>query len=109
MTDEVVAPLEADPASLRTVGQDMRLDADAMAAAAVSVTVDGECVSGSMTAAVLAQIHPVVSASIESASTRLLQFADDVVLSAEGYEQADREFAEALKRLVSGAPQGPGT
>ncbi|OAK51718.1 hypothetical protein [Rhodococcoides kyotonense] len=109
MTDEVVTPLEADPASLRAAGQDMRLDADAMAAAAASVSVDGGCVSRSLTAAVLAQIRPVVSACIDAASSRLSQFADDVVQSAEGYEQADVEFAEALKRLVSGAPQGTGT
>ncbi|RRQ27398.1 hypothetical protein DK926_12970 [Rhodococcus sp. Eu-32] len=86
----------------------MRIDADAMAAAAASVNVDGECVSGSLTATVLAQIRPIVSASIDAASLRLSQFADDVVLSAEGYEQTDVEFAEALKRSVPGAPQGPG-
>lgn len=109
MTDEVLTSLEADPASLRAAGQDVRLDADAMAAAVARVSVDGECVSGSLTAAVLVQIRPVVSACIDAASSRLSEFAADVVLSAEGYEQADVEFAEALERLVAGAPQGPGT
>jgi hypothetical protein len=105
MTEEIAAPLEADPVSLRAAAQDMRVDADALAAAASSVNVEGECISGSALATVLAQIRPVVSANIEAASTRLLQFADQVDQSAEGYERADVEFAEALKQIS--VPEDP--
>ncbi|WP_139279847.1 hypothetical protein [Rhodococcoides yunnanense] len=110
MADEVgseFVPLEADPASLRSVAEDLRIDADAFSVAASNVQFDVECVSGSAIAAVLAQIRPIISASIESASTRLLEFADNVEQSAQGYQQVDAEFAQALKQAAAyGDPRG---
>ncbi|OZF52541.1 hypothetical protein CH292_10425 [Rhodococcus sp. 14-2470-1a] len=90
------ASMEVHPASLRSASLELRNRAELLAAQVRDTVIDDRPVAGSRVAEVLSHVGPVLVASVEASSARMMQFSVNLEDCASAYEQADDEFARCV-------------